>query len=358
MKIERVILKAVSIGLIGVLPMAVSANTEVYVPLGSGNAVAVIDADTSQVIEEIPDIHGSHGLAISKDGGYILAGSLIERAKGTAPSEKPSGVSAEDHAAHHGGEAQSGTEHTKAEGSIGTAYLIDAKARKLLRQIDVPGAVHHALITPDGRFAILTHPGRGSVSVVDIHQHSVFKEVKTGPAPNYAVSKQDGGRVYVSNSGNDTVSEIDTTKWSVVRNLSAGKTPEHIVLSPDENNLYVVNPAGGTVSNIDLKAGEIASSFKVGRDPHGVDLSDDGRLLFASSKKDNQVSVFNLKSGEKQQINLSPAPYHVTTITGTGKVYVSSRQEPKIWVLDQKSLALVNEIKIRGEGHEMGVFTR
>ena len=358
MKLENMVRKATFVGLIGLLPMSAFSNTEVYVPLGSGNAVAVIEAGKSQVVAEIPGINGSHGLAVSKDGGFIVAGSLIERPKGVAPTAKPAGISEEDHAVHHGGGTQAKTEHTQTGGNVGTAYLIDAKARKLLRQIDVPGAVHHALITQDGRYAVLTHPGRGSVSIVDIHGHSVFKEVKTGPATNYAVSKRDGSRIYVSNSGNDTVSEIDTSTWSVVRNLSAGKTPEHIVLSPDENNLYVVNPAGGTVSNIDLKAGKIASSFNVGRNPHGVDLSDDGRLLFASSKQDNQVSVFNLKSGEKHQIDLSPAPYHVTTVTGTGKVYVSSRQEPKIWVLDQKTLAVVDEIKIRGEGHEMGVFAR
>jgi hypothetical protein len=46
----------------------------------------------------------------------------------------------------------------------------------------------------------------------------------------------------------------------------------------------------------------------------------------------------------------------VTTITGTGKLYVSSREQSKIWVVDQKSLKVTGEIALRGEGHQM-VFT-
>ena len=346
MRTSNALLKKGIFTLLTVFPMTLYANTEVYVPLGSANAVAVIDADSNQIISEIPNINGSHGLAISKDGKFIIAGSLIERAKGSAPLARPQGISEEEHASHHAGGAEKESSNTNVK-SVGTAYLIDAKERQLIRQMDVPGAVHHALITPDGRFAVLTHPGRGSVSVVDIHGHSIFKEIKTGPAPNYAVSSRDGEKIYVSNSGNDTISEIDATTWSVIRNIPAGKTPEHLVLSPDEKSLYTVNPASGKVSEINLTKGIVATSYDVGGDPHGVDISDDGRTLFASSKKDNKLLAFNLKSGEKRQISLSPAPYHVTTVTGTGKVYVSSRNEPKIWVVDQKSLSVQEEIKIR-----------
>lgn len=349
--------KARFFGLLAALPLTLLAGTEVYVPLGSANAIAVVDAESDRVVAEIPGINASHGLAVSMDGELLLAGSLLERPRGAAPP-KPQEMSEEDHAAHHSKGNQPSPEGTAKGETIGTAYLIDAKARRLLRQIDVPGSVHHALVTPDGRFAVLTHPGRGSVSVVDIRAHRVHKELPTGTIPNYAVSKRDGSHVYVSNAGDGTVSEIDTTNWTVLRNLSAGKTPEHIVLSPDERYLYAVNPASGTVSRVDLARGEVTATFAVGENPHGVDLSDDGRLLYASSKQDNKVVAINLASGEERSVKLAPAPYHITTIRGTGKVYVSSRKSPKIWVLDQQTLAVRGEIPIRGEGHEMGVVSR
>jgi len=345
------------LGLLVALPLSVSAGTEVYVPLGSANAVAVVDADTDRVVAEIPGVTASHGLAVSRDGNFLVAGSLMDRPKGALPP-KPEGMSASEHASHHGrSDGQSTSADVKTPNS-GTVYLIDAKARRLLRQIDVPGPVHHTVVTPDGRYAVVTHPGRSSVSVVDIHGHRLHKELSTGLVPNYAVSKRDGSRIYVSNAGDGTLSEIDTTTWTVVRNLPAGKTPEHIVLSPDERYLYAVNPTDGTVSRVELDRGQVTATYVVGGEAHGVDLSDDGRLLYASSKADNKLVAFNLASGEKRATPLVPAPYHVTTIPGTGKVYVSSRRSPKIWVLDQQSLAVRGEIPIRGEGHEMGVVNR
>ena len=345
------------LGLLAVFPLGAFSGTEVYVPLGSANAVAVVDADSDRVIAEIPGINASHGLAVSWDGEFVIAGSLIEHQKGALPP-KPAEMTEEEHASHHGSSDAPVASKSGKPQSTGMVYLIDAKKRQILKHIDVPGAVHHALITPDGHYAVVTHPGRSSISVVDLHDRKFFKELPTGLAPNYAVSKRDGTRIYVSNSGEGTVSEIGTASWSVIRNLPAGKMPEHIVLSPDERQLYAVNPAAGNVSRIDLVTGQITKTYPVGVDPHGVDLSDDGRLLYASSKVDNKLVAFNLASGEEQSVTLAPTPYHITTIRGSGKFYVSSRTSPKIWVLNQQTLAMLGEIPIRGEGHEMGVINR
>lgn len=343
--------------LLTTLPMAVLAGTKVYIPLGSANAIAVVDADSDRVVAEIPDINASHGLAVSWDGEWLVAGSLLERPIGTAPP-KPQEMSEEEHAAHHSKDNPTGQEKTVKGQTVGVAYLIDAKTHRLIRQLDVPGAVHHALLTPNGRFAVFTHPGRRGISVVDVFGHQEHKEIKTGHAPNYAVSKRDGSRIYVSNAGEEFVSEIDTATWTVLRNLPAGKTPEHIVLSPDEQYLYAVNYASGTVSRVDLQRAEVTATYTVGEEPHGIDLSDDARFLYTTSKRENKLVAFNLASGEERSVPLAPAPYHITTIRGTGKFYVSSRKSPKIWVIDQQTLAVRGEIPIRGEGHEMGVVNR
>jgi YVTN family beta-propeller protein len=339
------------------LPLTAFAGTEVYIPLGSANAVAVVDAESDKIIAEIPKINASHGVAISHDGKMLLAGSLSERPIGQA-LPKPENMSEEEHTAHHSVDKKENKKRDPSYDTVGTAYLIDAVGRTMLHQIDVPGAVHHTLMMPNGRYGILTHPSRSGISVVDIHERRVIKELPTGLTPNYAVSKRDGSRVYVSNTGNNTISEIDTTSWTVLRDLPAGKTPEHIVLSQDENYLYAVNPTVGTVSRLDLKLAKISKTFTVGGDPHGVDLSDNGRFLIASSKEENKVVAFDLASGKEHSVNLTPAPYHVTAIRGTGKVYVSSRKSPIIWVLDQNTLSLQGKIPIRGEGHEMAVVNR
>ncbi len=156
--------KASFLGLLAALPLTVLAATEVYVPLGSANAVAAVDAKSDRIVAEIPGINASQGLAVSMDGELMLAGSLLERPRGTTPP-KPQAMSEEDHAPATAQGNQPGSEKATNGETLGTAYLIDAMAWRLLRQFDVLGAVHYALVTPDGRSAVLNHPAHRGVSV-------------------------------------------------------------------------------------------------------------------------------------------------------------------------------------------------
>ena len=81
---------------------------------------------------------------------------------------------------------------------------------------------------------------------------------------------------------------------------------------------------------------------------------DDGKTLLVSSKKGDKVVTVHSETGNKRELDLSPASYHLNTINGTGKVYVSSRKKPAIWVIDQNDLKVVGSINLpAGEAHQM-----
>jgi DNA-binding beta-propeller fold protein YncE len=106
---------------------------------------------------------------------------------------------------------------------------------------------------------------------------------------------------------------------------------------------------------VSLDRGETVKKYAVGGAVHGIDLSDDGKTLFVSGREQNKLVAIDLVKGGIRSVPLSPAPYHLTTIRGTGKLYVSSADEPKIWVVDQKTLRVEREIPIGGKGHQMVV---
>lgn len=173
--------------------------------------------------------------------------------------------------------------------------------------------------------------------------------------PNYVLISLDGKYVYVSNSGSNAISQIETKQWTVKRNFNVGKNPEHMVLSPDQKSIYVINVGDKTVSRLSLEDARVSNVYPVGKGAHGIDLSDDGSTLFVSTKNDIQVSKISIASGKTQVLELEPKPYHLTNTTGTGKLYVSSRAKPWIWVLDQNSFKVLRKIPIKGEGHQMVV---
>lgn len=309
---------------------SVMAAPTVYIPLGSGNQVIAVDAATSKITKSYPGVENPHGLVATPDGEYLIAGSLTEKPlpEGSPPNTPNSKL-----------------------------FLVHPVHGHVMLTIPVSGFTHHQAITPNGRYVISTHPTRGGVSVVDLQSNQVIKTIETGPGPNAALITRDGKSAYVSNSGNGTVSQIDLATWSVTRSLDAGPAPGHIVLSTDEQTLYTLNPSAGTVSVVSIGSGKLVGSFKIGKKLHGLDLSDDGQTLFVSSISENKLVALDPRSGAQRSLDLAPAPYHINTIHGSGKVYVSSSSDPVIWVVDQKTLKLIDTIKLpAGEGHQMVVM--
>jgi len=326
----------------------------VFIPEGSGNEILRVDAATGEVIGRIEGLEAVHGLAGATGVPYLIAGSYAEIAVDEAASvSKPEGVTEDEHAEHHA-KPVAGAMPKDAGRSILT--VLDAASGSVVRRIEVPGAVHHTAVSPEGRFSAATHPSGDGISLIDLETLSFKAFIPTGSMPNYAVFSRDGGAIYVSNTGNGTVSEIDVANGIVRRNLLAGEAPEHIVLSRDGATLYAVDADAGKVHEIALSSGAIVRSFEVGGELHGMDLSEDGATLFVSGKGENKLVAIELGSGSMRTAPLGPAPYHLTTISGTGKIYVSSRDEPKVWVVDPATLAATAEIPVEGEGHQMVVL--
>jgi len=301
-----------------------------YIPLGSANQVIAVDAANDKIIRSYSGVENPHGLVAPPDGDYLVAGSLKE-------TPVPAG-------------APSDTPNSK-------LYVIHPEHGHVMAEIPVSGWTHHEAVTPDGKYVISTHPTRGGISVVDVINNKVYKTIKTGPSPNYTLVTKDGKRAYMSNSGNGTLSEIDLSKWEVTRSLEAGPTPEHLVFSPDEKTIYVSNDRAGTVSVVSVKEGKVEATYKIGKRVHGLDIGDDGKTLFISSRSDDKLVALDTQTGEQRVLTLSPEPYHLDKIPGTGKVYVSSGKAPIIWVVDQKTFTVTDTIRLpAGEGHQIAVI--
>lgn len=308
---------------------SVYAAPTVYIPLGSGNQVIAVDAATDKITASYAGVENAHGLVATPDGEYLIAGSLNERAlKPGEPKDTPNSQ----------------------------LYVIHPAHGHVMSTIPVAGWTHHQTVTPDGRYVLSTHGLRGYVSVVDLNENKVSKTIETGKGPNYTLITRDGKRAYVSNTSSNNIVEIDLTNWKVTRTLESGPAPEHMVLSQDEKTIYVTNPQKGEIASVSIATGKVTRTYAIGKKVHGIDIGDDGKTIFISSLSDNKVVALEPGSGSMRELSLAPAPYHLNTITGTGKVYVSSRNKPVIWVIDQRSMKLSGQIDLpAGEGHQMAI---
>ncbi|GBE42678.1 cytochrome D1 heme domain protein [bacterium BMS3Bbin10] len=352
MKTASILRPAAWAGLIalGLGTQAALAEPLVYVPLGGEGKIIVADAAKDEIVNTISGVTAVHGLARTPDGKFLVAGSFEEREAGGAAPKKPAGMSAEEHAAHHSA-APAGAKKDGA--AVSTVSVIRTADGSVVRRIEVPGAVHHVAVSPNGRYAVVTHPSEGAITAIDLASYEIAATLSTGPLANYAVFSPGSERVFISNAGNNTVSEVDTGSWSVRRNISAGNSPEHMVSSQDGQRLYVANADGGTVSAIATKDGGTVKTFEIGGALHGIDLSKDGNTLFVSALGQNKLVAIDLSTAKKREASVVPAPYHLASVGNTGKLYISSAEQPSVWVVDQKNLAVLGKISIGGKGHQM-----
>ena len=336
------------------LAMSPALAQTVFIPEGSANSVLMVDGTTGATIRRIEGLEAVHGLAGAPGVPVLVAGSFaeIDRADAKA-ADKPAGVSADAHADHHAAPAQP---IGPKDAGISLLSVLDAETGEILRRIEVPGAVHHTAVSPDGRYAVATHPAGGGISVIDLNRNELAAFVSTGPMPNYAVFGTDPARVYVSNAGNGTVSEVDLTRAIVRRNLVAGKVPEHLVLDAEAETLYVAEPDAGRVLELSLPTGEVRRTFEIGGLIHGLDLSDDRMRLIVAGGGENKLAAIDLKTGTMSAVRLAPQPYHVTTIPAAGRLFVSSRAQSKVWIVDASDLSVIGEFPVSDIGHQMVVL--
>ncbi|WP_129140144.1 beta-propeller fold lactonase family protein [Modicisalibacter coralii] len=337
---------------LGASTAAMAASDRAFVPMGTADAAGIIDLERQEVISTVTGTLNTHGSALTPDGQQLILGSLTPHEPGTEIA-RPEGVTEDEHAAHHG---DGGTVSREAA-STGLLYVADTVTSQVVRTLEVPGPVHHVLVTQDGRHAVSTHPMGGGISVVSLDSGQVIASVATGPNPNYLVQNEEGGSIFVSNAGNGTISEVDPQHWFVRRNMRVGGSPEHMVLSNDGERLYVNDDTGGRALALDLASasGSVAAEYEIGAAPHGIDLSPDGQTLYATSQGDNRLVTYSLEDGTRHSTDLAPAPYHLAVAPSDGRVLITSRANPVLWILAPDSLEVLKTVELGGIGHQISL---
>lgn len=333
------------------LPLTVSADSiRAFIPMGTTDSVGVMDLESHRLTSTISGTVNTHGSALTPDGRHLIVGSLTAH-DNEEPPVRPEGVAEDEHASHHGAQG-GGVTNQPATGRI---YVVDTSTYGIDSVFEVPGPVHHILVTKNGRYAVSTHPMGGGISVVDLDSGAVVAVIATGPSPNYIAMTGDGRTLFVSNTGNGTISEVDTQDWFVKRNVLVGGGPEHMALAPDDDLLYINDVSAGEVVALKLSEGAVTARYEVGANPHGLGLSADGQVLFATSQGDERVIRIELSQNDSKSVQLAPAPYHLAVSPVDGSILVTSRGEAKLWVLDPVSLAITDEIPLDGVGHQISI---
>ncbi len=178
--------------------------------------------------------------------------------------------------------------------------IVDLAAKKLARMIDLGeykrphGA---AFIAGSSSNLVVTSEATQNVVLVDIAQGKVLGAITTNrPGSHMLGVTRDGSRLWTSDVSFGGISEIDLASKKFVRDLAVAPATEGVAVMPDGSAVWVGSNKDGTVSIIDTRSWSIAATLSDLGMPYRIGISPDGSIAAVCDPQGNRVIVVDAKS--------------------------------------------------------------
>jgi DNA-binding beta-propeller fold protein YncE len=263
-----------------------SAAQRLYV--SHGTKVVVIDLAKDQVVGEITNTPGVHGIAIAHDLGM--------------------GVTS--------------------NGREDKAGIVDLKTLQTLSKVDTGKNPDGMLYEPGQKEAYLFN-GRGqSATVVDVKAGKVVATIPLGGKPEFAQADSNAGRVYNNIEDKNEVAVIDTKSHQVVTNWPIAPGEEASGMAIDLKNHRLFLGCGNKLMvMMDSTSGKVIASVPIGQ---GVDANafDPGTGFAFASCGDGTTTIAHEDTPDKltvvQTLETQRGSRTMTLDPKTHKIYLAA----------------------------------
>lgn len=153
--------------------------------------------------------------------------------------------------------------------------------------------------------------------------------------------------------------------WSLSpagKSIPLGDLPLNMVVSSDQNRLVVTNNGQSVQSLqlIDVANEKLLHSVVIPKSWYGLAMTKDGRRVYASGGNDNWILVYNIqqdkflledsiKLGKKWPEKISPSG--IALDESSGKLYVVTKEDNSLYVLDLKAKSVSQKIVLGAEAY-------
>ena len=254
--------------------------------------------------------------------------------------------------------------------------LVDGSSGEVVRNVELPESPRHLQLAAPGGPVLVPAEGADTLVQVSLPEGEITSETTVGSNPHDATVAP-GGRIFVGNEfSDDTASvveddrEIETLEVPIapgglaatndglvgvigVRGLEleifeastlesqgraeAGEGPTHVVVGPD-NRFYVTDTRGGAILIYEARPEpEQTNRIPLPGSPYGIAIDPEREHLWVTLTEENQLVQFTLEGGTLRELARYPtvrAPNTVAVDTASGRVFVTSRVDGQLQILD------------------------
>ena len=289
-------------------PRVADVPHRVYVPNEESDDVAVIDAETFEVIGRFPvgdmpehvnpDWGLEHLWVSNMNGGFLTKVDPLT----SEPIEEVD-LPIFPYALYYTLDGEKVMVITNYIGLHDVAdngvHFYDPDTWELIEYVNVPWpGADDADLTADGRYLAISAEYSGYVAFIDTEEMTLAGQTEVGSLPRDVRLSPDGSTFYVTNEGLGGIQTIDAETWELTGFIETGEGTHGIDFSRDTKLMYVANRAAGTITVIDVATNEIVDDWPVGGSPDEMVLNPDGTQLWASNRYHGSVSVIDTTTGE------------------------------------------------------------
>jgi DNA-binding beta-propeller fold protein YncE len=210
------------------------------------------------------------------------------------------------------------------------------------------------VISPDGRYAIITNNGvnRPSLTVIDIATWSVKSTFLVDQAWYGLAWHPDGTKLYSAGAGQNNVQEFTFADGVIARartfalpSMSGDTFAGGLSVSRDGKTLFVTRVFAMTLSSIDLPSGAVTNTVQLPSEPYTALVSPDGRLVYVSLWGGSAVQIYAADSLILlSEIPTGEHPNAMTLSADAKRLFVACGSTAAVWVFDTFSLEAIEQI--------------
>lgn len=253
--------------LLGLAPARARAAEHVYVPDGSSDTVAVVDAAGNTVVATIPAGDRPLGLAVSPDRSRVYV----------------------------------------ANGYSNDLTVIATTTRTVFGTVPVGDSPFGVAVSPNGQRVYVSNRNDDSISVIDAGTLTVVATISIppvlpwGPDPQGLVVSPSGARLYVANWADGTIAVIDTATNSLVGRIQVGQQFSQLAINPAGTRLYAgsfytgPNPSQSTLFVIDTATNQVIATPQLAT-CESISVSPDGSRIYLPHRYLPQVDIVDAAS--------------------------------------------------------------
>ena len=250
--------------------------------------VVVIDTGSDQVIGEIADTPGVHGVALAPELGR--------------------------------GFSSNGRENK--------ASIVDLKTLQTIAKV-ATGENPDAILYEPGRREVYTFDGRGqSVTVFAAETGKVVATIPVGGKPEYAQADPGAGQVYLNLEDKNELLVIDTKTHAIVQHwpIAPGEEATGLAIDLEHHRLFL-GCSNGKMLVMDSGDGRVVASLEAGQGIDATAFDAGAQLAFASAGEGN-VTIAHEDSPEKftivQVLATERSARTMALDPATHKIYLAS----------------------------------